>query len=64
MEVIDRIIRNDDRAANLILLEDLCNTLKFGSLCALGGFTPYPVMSALNHFPEDFGAPSRLQAAE
>jgi formate dehydrogenase iron-sulfur subunit len=64
MEVIDRIVRNDDRAANLILLEDLCNTLKLGSLCALGGFTPYPVMSALNHFPEDFGAPSRLQAAE
>jgi formate dehydrogenase iron-sulfur subunit len=38
--------------------------MKFGSLCALGGFTPYPVMSALNHFPEDFGAPSRLQSAE
>ena len=46
------------------LLEDLCNTMKFGSLCALGGFTPYPVMSALTHFPEDFGAPPRLQAAE
>jgi formate dehydrogenase iron-sulfur subunit len=64
MEVIDRIIRNDERAANTALLEDLCNTLKFGSLCALGGFTPYPVMSALTHFPEDFGAPTRLQAAE
>ena len=39
--------------------------MKFGSLCALGGFTPYPVMSALKHFPEDFGAsPKRLQAAE
>ena len=34
---------------------DLCDTMKFGSLCALGGFTPYPVMSALTHFPEDFG---------
>jgi formate dehydrogenase iron-sulfur subunit len=65
MEVIDRIIRDDDRAANLALLEDLCHTMKFGSLCALGGFTPYPVMSALTHFPEDFGAtPPRLQAAE
>ena len=64
VEVIDRIIRNDNRAANSALLEDLCNTLKFGSLCALGGFTPYPVMSALTHFPEDFGAPPRLQAAE
>ena len=64
VEVIDRIIANRDRAANTVLLEDLCNTMKFGSLCALGGFTPYPVMSALTHFPEDFGAPSRLQAAE
>lgn len=38
------------------LLEDLCETMKFGSLCALGGFTPYPVLSALKHWPEDFGA--------
>ena len=64
VEVIDRIIASDNRAANTALLEDLCNTMKFGSLCALGGFTPYPVMSALAHFPEDFGAPPRLQAAE
>jgi formate dehydrogenase iron-sulfur subunit len=64
MEVIDRIVGNDNRAANIEVLEDLCHTMKFGSLCALGGFTPYPVMSALTHFPEDFGAPSRLQAAE
>ena len=64
MEVIDHIIRGENRAANMTLLEDLCHTLKFGSLCALGGFTPYPVMSALTHFPEDFGAPPRLQAAE
>ena len=64
VEVIDRIVRNENRAGNLALLEDLCHTMKFGSLCALGGFTPYPVMSALVHFPEDFGAPPRLQAAE
>jgi formate dehydrogenase iron-sulfur subunit len=63
VEVVDRIIRNEDRAANLELLEDLCHTMKFGSLCALGGFTPYPVMSALTHFPEDFGRPARRQAA-
>ena len=37
------------------LLTDLCETMKFGSLCALGGFTPYPVMSALKHWPEEFG---------
>ena len=42
------------RDADVALLEDLCETMKFGSLCALGGFTPYPVMSALRHWPEDF----------
>jgi formate dehydrogenase iron-sulfur subunit len=64
VETVDRIIAGEDRAKNLAVLADLCNTMKFGSLCALGGFTPYPVMSALTHFPEDFGAPTRLQAAE
>ncbi len=55
-EVIDRIIRGEgDRATQVALITDLCETLKFGSLCALGGFTPYPVMSAIRHFPEDFG---------
>jgi formate dehydrogenase iron-sulfur subunit len=45
------------------LLEDLCETMKFGSLCALGGFTPYPVLSALKHWPEDFGVGSPEQEA-
>jgi formate dehydrogenase iron-sulfur subunit len=63
VEVIDRIIAGEDRTENIALVQDLCNTMKFGSLCALGGFTPYPVMSALTHFPEDFAA-TRLQAAE
>ena len=46
----------------LQLLRDLCDTMKYGSLCALGGFTPYPVMSALEHFPEDFRpAPTRAK---
>ena len=52
VETVDRIARGD-MAAKVILV-DLCNTMKFGSLCALGGFTPYPVMSALTHFPDDF----------
>ena len=42
------------RADGIALVEDLCETMKFGSLCALGGFTPYPVLSALKHWPEDF----------
>jgi formate dehydrogenase iron-sulfur subunit len=45
-----------------VLVADLANTMKFGSLCALGGFTPYPVMSAMEHFPEDF-RPSILPIA-
>jgi formate dehydrogenase iron-sulfur subunit len=65
VELVDKIVAGEDAAENLIVLEDLCNTMKFGSLCALGGFTPYPVMSALTHFPEDFGAAKRrLDAAE
>jgi len=54
MEVLDRVMAGDDIDSNLALIADLCETMKFGSLCALGGFTPYPVMSALKHFPEDF----------
>ena len=65
VETIDKIRNGERIAENLAVVEDLCNTMKFGSLCALGGFTPYPVMSALKHFGEDFGpAPARLQAAE
>ncbi|KKC26590.1 NADH-ubiquinone oxidoreductase-F iron-sulfur binding region domain-containing protein [Sphingomonas sp. SRS2] len=54
-----------DGEAQIGLLRDLCDTMKYGSLCALGGFTPYPVLSALDYFPEDFGgAPALPQAAE
>jgi formate dehydrogenase iron-sulfur subunit len=54
VEVVDRIVRGQNVGANLTLLRDLCDTMKSGSLCALGGFVPYPVLSALNHFGEDF----------
>lgn len=56
-EVIDKIIADDDRHANLVLLEDLCETMTSGSLCAMGGLTPQPVLSALRFFPEDFHRP-------
>jgi formate dehydrogenase iron-sulfur subunit len=52
VETIDRLARGD--ASAMPILTDLCNTMKLGSLCALGGFTPYPVMSAITHFPDDF----------
>lgn len=61
VETVDRIARGDTGA--IPLLTDLCNTMKAGSLCALGGFTPYPVMSALTHFPDDFHATVK-EAAE
>ena len=54
VETLDRIAAGD--AAAIPLLTDLCETMQDGSLCALGGFTPYPVMSALTLFPEEFGA--------
>jgi formate dehydrogenase iron-sulfur subunit len=63
-EVIDRIIADKDRAKNLALLDDLCNTMLDGSLCALGGLTPLPVQSAVKHFPEDFDRPTARAAAE
>jgi formate dehydrogenase iron-sulfur subunit len=61
VETVDRIARGDTSA--IPLLTDLCDTMKDGSLCALGGFTPYPVMSALTHFPDDFHANAK-EAAE
>jgi formate dehydrogenase iron-sulfur subunit len=63
VEVIDRIVAGEQRDRNLELLEDLCDTMINGSLCALGGLTPYPVQSAIRHFPEDFGATAKRKAA-
>jgi formate dehydrogenase iron-sulfur subunit len=57
VEVIDRILYGVDRDGNLRLLEDLCETMVEGSLCGLGGMTPFPVRSVLRHFREDFLKP-------
>ncbi|MDG0969384.1 MAG: NADH-ubiquinone oxidoreductase-F iron-sulfur binding region domain-containing protein [Porticoccaceae bacterium] len=59
VEVIDRIVSNQERDNNLILLHELCDTMELGSLCAMGGMTPFPVRSALTYFEEDFGLSSR-----
>ncbi|UDF28000.1 UNVERIFIED_ORG: NADH-quinone oxidoreductase subunit NuoF [Roseateles sp. XES5] len=64
VETADKIARGIEPEKNRELLTDLCNTMKFGSLCALGGFTPYPVMSAMTHFPEDFSPAPIAEAAE
>ncbi|QFY76788.1 formate dehydrogenase [Alcaligenes faecalis] len=55
VETIQKIRRREDMDNHLELLRDLCDTMFSGSLCALGGMTPYPVLSALEHFPQDFG---------
>jgi formate dehydrogenase iron-sulfur subunit len=55
VEVLDRIRVNENRAQQVVLLRDLCETMVHGSLCAMGGMTPFPVLSALDHFPQDFG---------
>ncbi|WP_217571797.1 NADH-quinone oxidoreductase subunit NuoF [Mesorhizobium sp. GbtcB19] len=63
VEVLDKLAAGIEPEKNLALVSDLCNTMKFGSLCALGGFTPYPVMSSITHFPDDFKpAPARVAA--
>ncbi|KAA0010789.1 NADH-quinone oxidoreductase subunit NuoF [Billgrantia pellis] len=61
VEVIDRIRAGDRREANLALLGDLCETMVDGSLCAMGGMTPFPVQSVMKHFPDDLqrNAPPR-----
>jgi len=58
VELLDRIIQNDNRPKQMEILHDLCELLLDGSLCALGGLTPYPVESALRYFPEDFTKPA------
>jgi formate dehydrogenase iron-sulfur subunit len=55
VEVIDRVRQGANRPQQVALLRDLCDTMLHGSLCAMGGMTPYPVLSALDHYPEDFG---------
>jgi formate dehydrogenase iron-sulfur subunit len=63
-ETLDKVLRGERVAANLALIEDLCELLRDGSLCALGGLTPVPVLSALEHFPEDFQrAPAEAREA-
>jgi formate dehydrogenase iron-sulfur subunit len=58
VEVIDRIVAGQDRTSNLELLDDLCELMLDGSLCALGGLIPNPVLSAVRYFPEDFSKPA------
>ncbi len=64
VEVIDRIKSGQNRQQQVALLRDLCDTMVHGSLCAMGGMTPFPVLSALDHYPQDFGiaAPERQAA--
>ena len=67
VEVVDRILGAPQhpgtvREQQVHLLRDLCDTMVNGSMCAMGAMTPYPVLSALNHYPEDFGLPAQAEA--
>ncbi|MEE2565690.1 formate dehydrogenase beta subunit [Hyphobacterium marinum] len=53
-ETVAKIRAGDNVEKNLKLLDDLCEVMVDGSLCAMGGLTPMPVRSAMQHFPEDF----------
>jgi formate dehydrogenase iron-sulfur subunit len=64
VETVDNIIAGLEREKNLELLRDLCEVMTDGSLCALGGLAPMPVLSALNHFSEDFARAPTCAAAE
>lgn len=64
VETLDKVAQGIDTEKNLELVTSLCDTMKYGSLCALGGFAPYPVMSAMTHFPEDFRPAPVAVAAE
>ncbi|MDO8354605.1 MAG: NADH-ubiquinone oxidoreductase-F iron-sulfur binding region domain-containing protein, partial [Aestuariivirga sp.] len=64
VEVIDKIVAGIARDENLLLLDDLCQTMTDGSLCAMGGLTPMPVQSAVKYFPEDFDRPAKMVAAQ
>ncbi|MBA67325.1 MAG: formate dehydrogenase [Rhizobiales bacterium] len=64
VELADRLKAGVDPENQIEIIRDLCDTMHLGSLCALGGFTPYPVLSALNHFPDDFRREPRREAAE
>ena len=64
VETFDQLRAGIEPEKNRALIRDLCETMKFGSLCALGGFTPYPVLSAMDHFPEDFQTNNLTASAE
>lgn len=68
VEVIERLVQADNdsalKPAQEKLLRDLCHTMQYGSLCALGGMTPNPVISALNYYPQDFGLAAANPASD
>lgn len=68
VEVIDKIRSGEHISDNFELLHDLCDTMVDGSLCAMGGMTPFPVRSVMQHFPQDLhpelAAPAQATGAE
>ena len=63
VETMDKVIAGISPEKNLTVIADLCEVMTDGSLCAMGGLTPMPVMSAITHFPEDFSRAGDLPVA-
>ena len=63
VETMDKVIAGQDAERNLAVISDLCDVMTDGSLCAMGGLTPMPVMSAITHFPEDFSRGGQMSVA-
>ncbi|MGD1876779.1 MAG: formate dehydrogenase beta subunit [Kiloniellaceae bacterium] len=61
-ETVEKVLRGENVAQNIALVEDLCELMRDGSLCAMGGLPPMPVLSAIRLFPEDFDRAPRLAA--
>jgi len=62
VEVVDKIVAGENREQNLELLAELCDTMEHASLCAMGGMTPYPIRSVLEHFAEDLASAGKPDA--
>ncbi len=61
-ETVEKILKGENVAKNMALIEDLCELMRDGSLCAMGGLTPMPVLSAIRLFPEDFDRATPMAA--
>ena len=56
LQVLKRLCRGEGRTGDVETLEDLCDTVKVASLCALGQSAPNPVLSSIQYFRDEYVA--------